>query len=122
MARILVVDDEDQFRVLLRKLLIREGYEVDEAADGNIALEKYREEPFDLVIMDLIMPNKQGLETIQELKKEFENAKIIAISGGGRIGPEDYLKYAKGFGALHTLTKPIENAELLRAIRGVLSE
>jgi len=120
MARILVVDDEAQIRVLLRQLLIREGYEVDEAPNGNIALKKFRENPFDLVIMDLIMPDKEGLETILELKKEFGEAKIIAISGGGRVGPDSYLKYAKGFGALHTLTKPIENAELLRAIREVL--
>ena len=121
MARILVVDDEAQIRILLRQVLIKDGYEVDEASNGNIALKKFRENPFDLVIMDLIMPDKEGLETILDLKKEFENVKIIAISGGGRIGPEDYLKYAKGFGALHTLTKPIENAELLKAIRNVLN-
>ena len=121
MARILITDDEAQIRIMLRQLLEKEGHEVEEAPNGSVALGKFREAPFDLVIMDIIMPDKEGLETILELKKEFGNVKIIAVSGGGRIGPEDYLKFAKRFGAWRTLTKPIENQELVTAVQEILS-
>lgn len=122
MARILIVDDEVQIRMLLRQLLEKEGFEVDEAQDGLIALRKFRENPFDLVILDLIMPEKEGVETIIDLKKEFKDAKIFAISGGGRVGPENYLKSAQRLGAVCTFTKPIENEELLKAVKELLTE
>lgn len=121
MARILIVDDEVQIRMLLRQLLEKEGYEVDEAQNGLIALRKFKENPFDLVILDLIMPEKEGVETIIDLKKEFKDAKIIAISGGGRVGPENYLKSAERLGAMHTFTKPIENEELLKTVQELLT-
>ena len=122
MARILIVDDEVQIRILIRQILEKQGYEVDEAEDGKIALRKFKENPFDLVIMDLIMPEKEGIETIMELKREYKDAKIIAISGGGRIGPENYLKSAGRLGASYTFTKPIENEELLKAVKELLAE
>jgi CheY-like chemotaxis protein len=121
MARILIVDDEVQIRILLRQILEKEGYEVDEAGDGKMAITKFQESPFDLVILDLIMPEKEGIETIIELKKRFKDTKIIAISGGGRVGPENYLKSAERLGAAYAFTKPVENGDLLTAIQKLLN-
>jgi len=91
-----------------------------EAADGIEGLEIYRQEPTDLVITDLIMPEKEGIETIIELKRDFPEVKIIAMSGGGRIEPESYLNIAQKLGALQTLTKPFDRKELLEAVHNLL--
>ena len=120
MANILIIDDDNQFRTMLRKMIERNGHEVVEASDGKEGIKRYRKNPTDLIITDLIMPEKDGVETIQELKKDFPNIKIIAISGGGRLGPQDYLHIAKMLGAQRTLTKPIELPELLKAIDELL--
>src|SRR5210317_1834310 len=108
MPNILIIDDDNQFRTMLRKMVERNGYEVIEASDGKEGIKLYRKNPTDLIITDLIMPEKDGIETIQELRKDFPDVKIIAISGGGRLGPHDYLHLAKMLGAQRTLTKPIE--------------
>lgn len=120
MARILIIDDEPQVRTMLREILEDEGYEVVDAADGNVGLKLYRDEPADLVITDLIMPEKEGLETIRELRRDFKEAKIIAVSGGGRVIPKDYLKVAQKFGALRIFGKPIQFDEFLRAVADLL--
>jgi CheY-like chemotaxis protein len=120
MANILIIDDDNQFRTMLRKMIERNGYEVIEASDGKEGIKLYRKNPTDLIITDLIMPGKDGIETIQELKKDFPDIKIIAISGGGRLGPQDYLHLAKMLGAQRTLTKPIELPELLKTIKELL--
>ena len=120
MPNILIIDDDNQFRTMLRKMVERNGYEVVEASDGKEGIKLYRKNPTDLIITDLIMPEKDGIETIQELRKDFPDVKIIAISGGGRLGPHDYLHLAKMLGAQRTLTKPIELDELLKAIEELL--
>jgi len=99
----------------------REGYEVVDAPDGKVAMRLHQEEPADLVITDLIMPEKEGIETIMELRQTSPDVKIIAISGGGRIEPETHLKVAKGLGAMRTFTKPIEPKELLSSVRELLA-
>jgi YesN/AraC family two-component response regulator len=120
MARILIIDDEPQIRSMLKLMLERDGYEVAEAPDGIEGIRIYRRNPADLIITDLIMPNKDGIGMIIDLKKEFPNVKIIAMSGGGLNKPEGYLKGAKKLGAACTLTKPIDRDEMLRAIKNVL--
>ena len=120
MARILIADDEAQIRLLLRQILEKEGHEVEEAADGRAVLSMYRENPFDIIILDLIMPEKEGVETLMELKNDFEDVKVIAISGGGRLRPDSYLSLAKRLGALYTFTKPVEQEDLLNAIQEIL--
>jgi len=120
MALILIIDDEPQIRSMLKLMLERDGYEVAEAPDGIEGIRIYRQNPADLIITDLIMPNKDGIGVIIDLKKEFPNVKIIAMSGGGLNKPEGYLKGAKKLGAACTLTKPIDRGEMLRAIKDLL--
>lgn len=120
MALILIIDDEPQIRSMLKLMLERDGYEVAEAPDGIEGIKIHRQNPADLIITDLIMPNKDGIGMIIELKKEFPDVKIIAMSGGGLNKPEGYLKGAKKLGAACTLTKPIDRDEMLRAIKDVL--
>ncbi len=120
MARILIIDDESQIRSMLRLMLERVGYEVIEAADGMEGIRQYRDNPADLIITDLIMPNKDGIGMIIELKKEFPQVKIIAMSGGGVNRPEGYLDGAKKLGAARTLTKPIDRDEMLNAVKETL--
>jgi CheY-like chemotaxis protein len=91
MLRILIIDDEDQFRSMLRRVLERASYEVVEAQDGNEGIQRCREAPMDLIITDILMPGKEGLETIMDLRREFSQVKIIAISGGGRTGDLNFL-------------------------------
>ena len=118
--RILVVDDDAGLRVSLMKFLRLCGYDTETAEDGDVAVERFRQEPFDLVILDLIMPEKEGLQTLMELRAFQPDAKIIAISGGGRIQAGDYLPLARLLGAVATLEKPFWQADILRAVRKAL--
>jgi CheY-like chemotaxis protein len=120
MASILIIDDEPQIRSMLRLMLERVGYEITEAPDGIEGIRRYRENPADLIITDLIMPNKDGIGMIIDLKKEFPKVKIIAMSGGGVNRPEGYLDGAKKLGATRTLTKPIDRDEMLKAVKETL--
>ncbi len=122
MARILIIDDEPQIRSMLKLMLEREGYEVVEAPDGVEGIKIYRQNPADLIITDLIMPNKDGIGMIIDLKKEFPDVNIIAMSGGGLNKPDGYLKGAKKLGAACTLTKPIDREEMLKAVKNILKE
>ena len=122
MARILIIDDEPQIRSMLRLMLERGGYEVAEATDGIEGIRQYRENPADLILTDLIMPNKDGIGMIIDLKKEFPQVKIIAMSGGGVNRPEGYLDGAKKLGATRTLTKPIDRDEMLKAVKETLND
>lgn len=122
MAKILVIDDEDQVRTYLRKLLKRAGHHVIEAADGEKGLKLYQDESADVIITDLIMPGKEGLETIMAIRSKTPDAKIIAISGGGQAMAGEYLNLAKGLGALHTLAKPFTQQKLLNTVKNVLTD
>lgn len=118
--RILVIDDDKLLRVMLRRILEAEGYEVLEAAEGIEGLEMNRKNPADIIITDIIMPDKEGIETIGDLNTEFPDAKIIAISGGGHIGPDAYLKMAREFGADRSISKPIDRNELVAVVAELL--
>jgi len=120
MALILLIDDDLKIRELLRRILEHAGYEVVEASDGREGLSLYRERKPDLVITDIVMPGKDGLETITDLRIEFPGSKIVAISGGGRLDPKPYLELAEGFGADRLLTKPFGHEELLEAVQNLL--
>lgn len=120
MPRILIIDDEVQIRKMLQQMLEREGFEIMTAPNGREGMKAYRENPTDLVITDLIMPEKEGIEIIFELKREFPEVKIIAMSGGGRTDPHGYLKIAEKAGALRSFSKPLEREVLLKGIREIL--
>ena len=120
---ILLIDDDDQFRAMMNEALTGEGYQVSEASDGRQALALYASKPTDLVITDLVMPEKEGLEMIAEIKRLYPGVKIIAISGGGRTGStHNFLKIAKSLGAQRTLAKPFLHHEMLEAITQVLAD
>lgn len=122
MTRILVIDDEEQIRKLLRQILEIAGYQVVDAPDGRAAAAMFRQEPADLIITDIFMPEMGGIETIHEIRRDFPQVKIIAISGGARGGSFDFLPVAESFGARRTLKKPFARDELLKAVREVLQE
>jgi YesN/AraC family two-component response regulator len=105
---------------MLNELLTGEEFEVREASDGRQAIKLYTEQSTDIVITDLVMPGKEGLEMIVEMKRLHAGAKIIAISGGGRNSSQNYLKMAKAFGAQIVLAKPFSHREILEAITQVL--
>lgn len=120
MTQLLIIDDESQIRSMLRQMLEQEGYDVIEASNGEEGIKLYREKPADLVITDILMPVKEGFTTIMELKRDYPEVRIIAISGGRRIGPEEYLKIAKKFGAIRMINKPFNKEELLNAIEDLI--
>lgn len=120
MARILVIDDEDLARFTVANILESAGHEVVEASDGEEGLALQKEHPFDLVVTDIIMPKKEGVETIVELKRDFPDMKVIAISGGGRTRNLDFLELAKQFGADKILAKPFTEEELLENVNACL--
>jgi CheY-like chemotaxis protein len=117
MVRILVIDDDEQMLLMLRTMLERAGYEVLVALDGIRGMKACRSTPVDLVITDIVMPEMEGLEIIMALKREFPSMKIIAVSGGARNKPGDYLRMAAGLGANRTFTKPFDRREMLTAIK-----
>jgi len=112
MPRILLIDDDDAFRVMLRITLTLLEHEVQEARNGNEALLMFDEAPYDVVMTDIIMPKKDGLELIGELRKKAPGMRIIAMSGGGRVSGTDYLKMAKSLGAHGILNKPFSKSEV----------
>jgi DNA-binding response OmpR family regulator len=115
MASILVMDDEAPIRTWLSMALQSAGYTVLEASNGREGLRVYRQRPADLVMVDLLMPELNGLDTIMELTREFLDVKVIAISG--LAADHDMLKTARLLGARQTLHKPFGIEELLKAVR-----
>jgi two-component system response regulator (stage 0 sporulation protein F) len=115
MATILVIDDQEPIRSLLRAALEGAGHEVLEASNGRLGLEQYRERSADLIITDIVMPEMNGLEMMLELTRSFPDVKIIAMSGG--LEREGGLNAAKLLGARQTFQKPLDIRELLDAVR-----
>lgn len=120
MARILIIDDEVEIRLLLREVFEYAGYEVVEAGNGQEGLQHYHTDAPDLIITDLWMPGKGGLDTIRELQRQAPGVKIIAISGGGPIGGFDGLDQAIQLGALRVFPKPLQVLAMFDAVREIL--
>jgi DNA-binding response OmpR family regulator len=116
------MDDDELLRGALRVALEAAGYEVMEAADGDAGLRLQHEHPADLVLVDIFMPERDGLEVIKALRTEILQPQIIAMSGGGRTGQIEVLRAAATFGVARTLLKPFQPRDLLTAIREVLGE
>lgn len=122
MKRILLIEDEEEVRRLLKVSLQRAGYEILDAPDGRIVSRLGQMDHIDLVITDIFMPEKEGIETIRELKRGFPDIKIIAMSGGGNcvpsgMGLREYLDIAKKLGVDRTFEKPFELPQMLLAVK-----
>jgi DNA-binding NtrC family response regulator len=117
MASILVIDDDPQLRATLRIALNRAGYEVHCANEGEQGIDLLRSHAIDMVISDILMPGKEGIETIIELHKLYPDIKIVAISGGGVTGNIGFLEMAKKFGAVRALAKPFAMTVLIDCLR-----
>lgn len=122
MRHILVIDDDDQLRLMLRQLLEREGYLVSDAQNGEIGLRVLQTQPVDLAIIDIFMPEKEGLETIREIRRIHPLVTIIAVSGGGSTGEMSYLGLARSFGATFSLAKPFQRSDILGIVRKALED
>ena len=121
MQTILIIDDNSDFRDTLSDLLKREGYQTVEASEGNEGISIIKNNQVDLVITDMIMPGKEGIETIIELRDTYPDVKIIAVSGGGRHLPEKYLPIAKKFGVDFAFAKPLETKVFLNAVAQLMA-
>jgi len=117
---ILLIDDEKSFRDVLKQVLSKAGYEVVEAANGAEGIDRFYENPADLIITDVIMPEKEGIETIIELKKVYPEIKLIVMSGGGWYGTDIDFDMAKKLGA-RTLDKPFALQEFLDTVAELLN-
>lgn len=112
MPHILVIEDDDLIRNLVQRTLTKAGYEVTVAPNGRKGLAAYQAAPADLVLTDIIMPDMEGIEAIQEFKRRSPDLKIIAMSGGGAGWGIDYLRMAEKFGASRILNKPFSPSDL----------
>jgi len=122
MARVLIIDDEEFIRLTLREALEADGHAVITAANGDDGLRKFAVEACDVVITDILMPEKEGIETIIELRKARPDVRIVVISGGARVNSLDFLEVAKKFGAAAALRKPFAMTELCRVVNECLAK
>ena len=121
MARILVIEDHEEVREVLVQALAGVGYDVLEACNGRDALRHLDDDDIDLVITDILMPEKDGLEVLMEIRARNRRVKVIAMSSGGHIGPRYFLDTAKALGADRTFTKPFDMVRLLEAVQELVS-
>ena len=128
MARILVIEDDELVRATVKRMLEDGGHAVDVAVDGNDGILRFRGAPFDLVISDVFMPNKNGIETLRELRQINTDVPIIMMSAGipeawrvAGLTDEDYLRMTAVLGATRTLEKPFRPGQLLALVREVLA-
>jgi DNA-binding response OmpR family regulator len=121
MSHILVIDDDIDLRVIMQEALQAAGYEVSMAADGAQGIALQRKQPASLLITDIFMPNKEGIETIRDFREEFPNVPIIAMSGGGKLKRQGSLFTAKALGAEVILRKPFKMSDLLRSVAALLN-
>ena len=116
-SRVLLIDDNVDLTSMLSLCLQADGVDVIVAADGEAGLALMEDQPVDVVVTDLFMPDKDGIETIVELKKRYPDVKIVVMSGFTSIGGTDYLGVARELGAVTTLKKPFDPAELSKVVR-----
>ncbi|HVL35642.1 MAG TPA: response regulator [Burkholderiales bacterium] len=117
MVRVLVIDDNDDFRKLALLWFQIHGIDAEGAANGAQGLEVQRVRPATVIVTDIFMPEKEGIETIQELRKEFPAAKIIAMTGRESLTGYDVFQVARELGAVRTFKKPFKLDDLIAAVR-----
>ncbi len=121
MARVLVIDDDTTIRDLLREILQDEGHEVYEAGDGEAGVQLFKLHRPELVVLDMFMPNREGLETLQEIRAEDPRSRVLAISGASGQSGFDPLGVAEMLGATRSLSKPFGARRFLEAVRELLA-
>ena len=122
MKKVLVIDDEPVIVKMLSRLFDRGGFYVSTASNGEAALGLMSKDVFDVVVTDIIMPKKEGIELITTVKRDFPGTKIIAMSGGGRLSAKGYLRSAKILGADKVFMKPFDHNEMLSAVKELTGE
>lgn len=122
MADLIIIDDDATLREVLVAALKQAGHEVRQAGDGDAGIRLYKERPADLVITDIVMPDKEGLDTIIELRRDHPDARIIAMSGGLAHDPKLYLHMAEKLGARLVLYKPFSLSDLFQAVESTLAK
>jgi len=120
MAGVLIVEDDKELREMLKMSLLRSGFTVLEAENGKEAITHFKPSLTDLVVTDLIMPEEDGLKVVIKLRELKPSIKIIAISGGGKVGPGSYLNLAKALGADAIYSKPFSINDLTAKIEQLL--
>ena len=130
MPSVLVIDDEPDVRDSIRQVLSRVGFDVTTADNGEAGIQSFYHQPPDVVIVDIIMPRKNGIEVIKKIRETFPGARIVAITGGGNFGPfgykpealvtEAYLASATGSGADAVMTKPFHRTDLIALVRSLV--
>ncbi len=120
MAEILIIDDDAQIRQLVRMALEGAGHNVVEASNGQDGLNRLSLSPPDVVMVDIVMPGLDGIETIRRLRADIPNLRIVALSGGGTYGFTDYLKYARMLGADEAIAKPVSLKDLVARVASLL--
>jgi DNA-binding NtrC family response regulator len=127
MALVLVIDDEEDVRRVVEVMLKNAGHDAVQAVDGNDALRQFRRQHFELVICDVFMPDKEGIETLKELRELDPTVPIIMMSGDAPTAyfwgamHRDYLAMAKAMGATRTLEKPFKYSQLIRLVHECLT-
>lgn len=121
MARILVIDDQEPIRRIIRRALEQDGQQVLDASDGELGMQLLKRETADVVITDIFMPGQDGILTLRQIRKEFPAVKVIVISGGDSTGLLDLRQDAELLGAVKTLQKPFTAREIVDVVRSVLS-
>lgn len=117
---ILIIDDDPSVLTVFGQYFETKGYSVDRAVDGRDAMKKLQQHRADLIITDILMPDKDGLETIRDVRSDFPDLPIIAISGGMRNASMSFLPLAKKFGAVHLFEKPVSLSDLHAAVQNLL--
>jgi len=120
MARVLVIDDQDSIRRVVRRALEQDGHEVFDASDGELGMEILESHSFDIVITDIFMPGQDGIVTLRQVRKRFPEVKVIVISGGDSTGMMDLRQDAELLGAVTSLQKPFNAREIMDVVRSVL--
>lgn len=119
--KILIIDDEELMRLMLIELFKANGFEASGASNGSEGIDMLANDDFDLVLTDLVMPEKEGVETIKDIRASYPKIKIIAMSGGGRLNGVDYLELASALGADKTFQKPFDRKEIIAEVKSLLS-
>lgn len=120
-ARVVVADDDPIQRAILAELLGSAGFACEEASDGDEALVVLGRQPADLVVLDMLMPSRDGIEVLTEIKRRWPQTRVLTISAGGLMSPDQLLHLSRGLGADATMAKPLRRAEFLAAVSDLLT-